>query len=255
MFARFYSRITAFLDSVGKSPLSGDDFIDSKINALQTFLNINIRRREYFVKALTHRSFLDLSPELKKNNERLEYLGDAVLDLIVSEYLFKNFSEEDEGFLTKSRSHLVDKKSLADAAESIDLEQFVLYNKKFLRGSEGGLRTILADAMEALIGAIYLDQGLGVAERFVRKYIIRPGVKNGTLETDNNYKGQLLELTHHNKWENPVYTCVKEDGPQHAKTFTIQVSINNRVAGEGIGKNKKSAEQMAARLALEKLSK
>jgi len=215
---------------------------------------ITIRNREYFIKALTHRSFLDISPELKKNNERLEYLGDAVLDLIVSEYLFKNFPDEDEGFLTKSRSHLVDKKSLADAAEAINLERFILYNKKFLRGSEGGLRTILADAMEALIGAIYLDQGLAEAAKYVKRYIIRPGVKSGTLHADKNYKGQLLEFTHINKWDNPLYVCVKEDGPQHSKTFTIHAIVNGVVAGEGVGKNKKGAEQMAAKQALDKLS-
>ncbi|GJQ63456.1 MAG: ribonuclease 3 [Melioribacteraceae bacterium] len=254
MISRFFSRITRFFGKSSKSSLSGDEYIELKIGELQEFLNFSINNRVYFIKALTHRSYLDISPELKKNNERLEYLGDAVLDLIVSEYLFKHYPDEDEGFLTKSRSHLVDKKSLADTAENVNLERFILYNKKFLRGSEGGLRTILADAMEALIGAIYLDQGLETAKIFVKKHIIRPGVKSGTLHADNNYKGQLLELTHVNKWENPTYKCVNEEGPQHAKTFTIHVIVNDEIAGKGTGKNKKGAEQEAAKEALDKLS-
>lgn len=254
MLNKFFNRIARLFDRTQKSLLSGDEYIESKLSELQEFLNFSINNRVYFIKALTHRSYLDISPELKKNNERLEYLGDAVLDLIVSEYLFKHYPDEDEGFLTKSRSHLVDKKSLADTAENVNLERFILYNKKFLRGSEGGLRTILADAMEALIGAIYLDQGLEPAQIFVKKHIIRPGVKSGTLHDDKNYKGQLLELTHINKWDNPAYICVDESGPQHAKTFTVHVLINGDIAGIGTGKNKKGAEQIAAKEALDKLS-
>ena len=221
------------------------------LKKIENFLGFQISHPEYFVKALTHRSYLELSPDIIKSNERLEFLGDSVLGLVVAEFLFSNFSEEDEGYLTKTRSHFVNRDALANAAEKMKLQRFILYDKRFLKGSHEGMRTIMADALEAVIGAIYLDAGLKKAEDFVRKRVIHPSFKSGGFMVDKNYKGQLLEFTHAEKMETPSYKTISEEGPDHDKNFIVNVLIGSEVVGTGEGKNKKSAEQDAAKKALE----
>ncbi len=249
-----FDRLKSLFKKQRDEDFSGQDFITHNINALSDKLELAIFSQELFIKALTHRSYIDLYPEFNKTNERLEFLGDAVLDLAVSEFLFKKYPDKDEGYLTKTRSHLVDKAALAEAADRMDLKQFIFYNKKFLKGSEGGINTIKADACEALIGAIYFDQGLEASKSFVHKWIIVPGLKSGNIYQDKNFKGQLLEYTHSHKIENPVYRLLKEEGPQHNKIFTVEVLIHGQAMGSGEGKNKKSAEQLAAKAALIKLN-
>ncbi len=228
--------------------------IESKLSKLENLLEFRINKRDYFIKALTHRSYLEIEPTINKSNERLEFLGDSVLGLIVAEYLFQKFSDEDEGFLTKSRSHLVDKNALAQAAERMELSSIILFNQKFVNGSSIGMKSILADAVEALISAIYIDKGLETAKTFVEKWIIIPALSSGSIEVDRNFKGQLLELTHSLRIEQPVYELVNEEGPEHDKLFTVNVIIGNEIYGEGKGKSKKAAEQKAAQKALHKLN-
>lgn len=228
--------------------------IGEKLAQLERLLGFKINSRIYFIKALTHRSYLELEPSINKSNERLEFLGDSVLGLIVAEYLFQKFSEEDEGFLTKTRSHLVDKNALAEAAERMDLSSLILFNQKFVNGSSIGMKSILADAVEALISAIYIDQGLRVAKAFVEKWIILPALNSGSFEVDKNFKGQLLERTHSLRIEQPIYELVNEQGPEHDKLFTVNVLIGEEIYGEGRGKSKKAAEQNAAQNALQKLN-
>lgn len=225
------------------------------IKELEKFLGFQISHPEYFIKALTHRSYLEISHESKKSNERLEFLGDSVLGLIVAEFLFRNFSDEGEGYLTKTRSHFVNRDALANASEKMDFQRFLLYDKRFLKGSIEGMRTIMADALEAFIGAIYLDAGLKTAEQFVNKRVILPSFKSGGFMVDKNYKGQLLEFTHAEKLEIPNYKTVSELGPDHDKDFVVHVYLGSQLTGEGEGKNKKSAEQNAAKNALENLTK
>ena len=224
------------------------------IKKIEKFLGFQISHPEYFIKALTHRSYLEISPDIVKSNERLEFLGDSVLGLVVAEFLFQNFSQEGEGYLTKTRSHFVNREALANAADKMKLDQFILYDKRFLKGSHEGMRTIMADALEAIIGAIYLDAGLEKAEKFIRKGIIHPSFKSGGFMVDKNYKGQLLELTHAEKMETPNYKTVSEEGPDHDKNFVVNVLIGSEIVGKGEGKNKKSAEQNAAKTALENLT-
>ncbi|MFC2134275.1 ribonuclease III [Bacteroidota bacterium] len=224
-----------------------------KIKSLERLLGFKVTSTEYYIKALTHRSYLEIAPDINKSNERLEFLGDSVLGVIVAEYLFKNFSDKEEGFLTKSRSHIVNRDALASIAQNIKLDKFLLYNEKFLKDSDEGMKTIMADALEALIGAIYIDLGIDKAIQFVTKNIIEPSLINGYYRIDTNYKGQLLEFTHARNMGTPSYRVINEDGPDHNKLFTVEVFIGDHIFGEGIGKSKKAAEQEAAQLALKKL--
>jgi len=226
---------------------------NNNLIALQTDLGIKIRNYGYYIKALTHRSFLELHPELIKSNERLEFLGDSILNMIVGKYLFEHFQNESEGFLTKTRASLVNHESLSLAGEEINLQKYLFYNERYLRGSYDGLQTILADGLEALIGALFLDRGLDYAEKFVISFIIKPSEENDSFLIDTNYKGQLLEIAHAQKLPLPRYELIKEEGPDHKKEFTIEVYLGSDSLGVGLGKSKKSAEQEASKIALQKL--
>jgi ribonuclease-3 len=204
----------------------------------------------HFHRALTHKS---VAAEDTDTNERLEFLGDAVLGAIVAETLFTKFLSEDEGFLTKTRSHIVDKNALYEAATRIGLKQYLLYDKRFIKDTEEGIKTILSDCMEALIGAIYLDKKIDVTKNFVLKWIVNPNFDSGKYQIDKNYKGQLLEYTHSEKLSPPNYVIVSSDGPDHKKEFVVEVQIDNKSFGIGNGKNKKSAEQAAAKTTLKQL--
>ncbi len=221
-----------------------------KLKELSKKLKLNFDNPQLFVKALTHRSYLESSPLLEKSNERLEFLGDAALGLVVAEILFKKFKEEDEGFLTKTRSHLVYKNELFNAANRFGLLEFILYDKRFIKNSEEGLKTILADSVEALIGAIYLDSGIEEVKKFVMRWIIKPNIESGRYQIDNNFKGQLLEYTHLEKLTPPDYVIVHSEGPDHAKIFQVEVIVNGQSCGLGKGRSKKTAEQIAAKNAL-----
>ncbi|NOX65645.1 MAG: ribonuclease III [Chlorobi bacterium] len=222
-----------------------------KLNQLSKKLELNFNDSKLFVKALTHRSYLESSPVLEESNERLEFLGDAALGLVVAEILFKNFPNEDEGFLTKTRSHLVYKNELYNVAMRIGLLDFILYDKRFISYSEEGMKTISADCVEALIGAIYLDSGIDETKKFITKWIINPNLETGQYQVDNNFKGQLLEYTHQQKWSSPDYVLINAEGPDHDKIFQVEVMINGKSCGVGKGRNKKTAEQNAAKNALE----
>lgn len=226
---------------------------NKKLKALESVLRFSINNKSLYIKALTHRSFLEIEPKLSKSNERLEFLGDSVLGVIVAEYLFKNFLDDSEGFLTKARARLVNKSMLAEAANLINLKEYILFDKRYIKSSQKGMDTISADAMEALIGAIYLDAGLKKAENFVTRNIILPFINTDKFKQDENYKGQLLEYTHANKLLPPIYKLLKEEGPEHLKEFTIEVFIGTESYGIGVGRNKKTTEQEAAKKALEKV--
>ena len=167
--------------------------------------------------------------------------------------MFEVYPEENEGFLTKVRAKLVNRTALADGAERINLSRFLLVSKNLSSTFTYGSRTVLADAFEALIGAIYLDNGLDGAKSFIKKNLIEPSAKEGEHLVDENYKSQLLEYAQANKFENPLYIVVNEEGPQHDRTFTIQVEINGEAYGIGKGRNKKTAEQNAAHSAIIKI--
>jgi ribonuclease-3 len=206
--------------------------------------------------ALTHRSVLhdnhsgDNKPD---SNQRLEFLGDSVLDLLISEYLFKQFPASDEGHLSSNRSKIVNRKSLASFSLELQLGEHLIVgesaDKQKIRTSESAL----ADAFESLIGAIYLDQGLAGAERFIMTHVIAKVDLKRIVEEEFNYKSRLIEFTQSRQLPPPLYSVVAETGAEHEKTFTIQVSCREIALGRGTAPRKKDAEQLAAREAMTQL--
>jgi ribonuclease-3 len=237
-----------------KSEIISQIFSSKKLSELEKVIGYPIKNKSYFIQALTHRSFLEQNNNYDVSNERLEFLGDSVLSLSVAEYLFDEFPEKDEGFLTKVRAKLVNRITLAEAADDINLVQYVLMSDNVKNTFLPGAKTILSDAFEALIGAIYLDNGLNEAKEFITRVLIEPNTKEGGYLIDENFKSQLLEYAQANRLDNPSYVVVKEEGPQHNRVFTIKVVIGDMEYGIGKGKNKKSAEQNAAQSALIKIA-
>jgi len=239
-----------------KASFSSDKFLtNEQLTELEKRIGFPFIDKSYYIQALIHRSFLDKIEEDDSSNERLEFLGDAVLNLVVANYLFDHFPDEDEGFLTKVRAKLVNRYTLSECAEKLNLNEFLLLNKNISDKSNRGIKTIQSDAFEAIIGALYLDLGLETCKKFIEKILIKPFIDSGNHLIDQNYKSQLLEYTQSEKMELPVYTLLNEEGPQHDRTFTIQVKIGENLTGIGVGKNKKSAEQEAAKNLIRLLSK
>jgi len=228
-------------------------FTNKKFAELEAVIGFSIKNRAYFIQALMHRSFLEQHSEYDISNERLEFLGDAVLNLIVAEHLYKNFPQKDEGFLTKVRAKLVNRLALAEAADRINLGNFLLISKNLSSSFAVSSRTVLSDAMEALIGAVYMDNGLLSAKDFIKKVLIEPNSKEELFLIDENYKSQLLEYAQAKRFDNPIYNVLREEGPQHNRVFTVNVTIGKKEYGIGTGKNKKTAEQNAARIALQNI--
>jgi ribonuclease III len=226
----------------------------NKFYELEKILEFPIKNKSYYIQALMHRSFLEELENEDKSNERLEFLGDSVLSLVVAEYLFENFPDENEGFLTKIRAKLVNRIALSDAAEEIGLAKFILINHNLTNTFARASKTVLSDAFEALIGAVYLDHDLEVSKKFINRVLINPITKDGDYLIDENYKSQLLEYAQANRFDVPNYIVIEEVGPQHDRTFTVKVNLGNDYYGIGTGKNKKTAEQSAAKSALEKIN-
>jgi ribonuclease-3 len=204
--------------------------------------------------ALFHRSYLNEAPEDVESNERLEFLGDAVLGLVISERLFKDYPELSEGKLSQIRAILVRWDALANAAERISLGDYLVLGK----GEElSGGRTRpsnLAGALEALIGAAYLDGGLKVAQKLVFK-LLKPDLDEIAAQGFSADSKSELQHVAQTRWhEIPHYSLISSEGPDHAKLFTVEVSVGDQVMGRGQGRNKKQAELNAARQALETLA-
>ncbi len=233
-------------------PLVG--FLDNeKTLELENSIGCEIHNVEYFEQALIHRSYLQVIEESEYlSNERLEFLGDAVLGMIAADYLFMLHTHVLEGDLTKMRSWLVNKNSLALAAKKLNLEEFVMLSYSAEKSMKSGSDSILADTLEAIVAAIYLDSGLDTARKFVVNTLI-PILMNKNVMTDTNYKSLLLENIQGMGKNSPVYHVLDERGPDHDKTFTIGVYVENELAGTGSGKSKKQAEQSAAQTALQQL--
>ncbi len=211
-------------------------------------------KKEILIEALTHSSYANEHKANRfKDNERLEFLGDAILDLVVSDFLYRKHTDLPEGDLSKFRASIVCEAFLIEAAKEISLGSFMLLGK----GEEmtgGRERTsVLADAFEAVIGAIYLDGGLDSAKKFIHQFIISFMESLSGSKKIEDYKTHLQE-TIQKKSKKPIsYVVVREDGPDHAKFFEVEVKHNGLVLGSGSGKTKKEAEQKAAYEALQKL--
>ena len=206
--------------------------------------------RSLLITALTHSSCAYESGKNTVCNERLEFLGDAILDFVVGEAIFRRFPGMDEGGMTEMRAAAVCEKALAEYAQQINLGQYILLGKGE-EASHGERRpSILSDAFEAIIAAIYLDAGLECASNFVLPFIGKYLVKSKD-NSLHDYKTTLQEIVQRSKGELLSYELVSEEGPSHDKTFTLSVLLNSNIIGTGTGKTKKEAAQNAAKEALE----
>jgi len=227
-----------------------------EIDKLQNVIGYSFKNKNNLILALTHSSYANENRrENLESNERLEFLGDAVLNIVVSEKIFREYSTLTEGEMTRARASIVCEPSLESCSNKIGLGEYLLLGK----GEElsGGRRrvSILSDAFEALIGAIYIDGGMDYARDFIYRFMSEIIVNsiNGLLFRD--YKTQLQEYVQKNANQKVVYEVVEERGPDHNKTFISQVKIKDQVMGVGEGRSKKESEQKAAMAALEKMVK
>lgn len=205
-------------------------------------------------RALTHRSLLrSQAHDISKSNERLEFLGDALLDLIVGEMLYHRFADRNEGFLTRLRAKLVSGKVLATYARRINLGAYLLMSENAAKGEGRNNPSILADGFEALVGALYLDRGYEAAQSFVRDDVLDGVDLQQVAQQKENFKSLLLEWMQAHGRPQPTYRVVDEDGPSHDKTFTVEAVVGDTAYGQGKASNKKQAEQHAAREALKRL--
>ncbi|HYM80266.1 MAG TPA: ribonuclease III [Candidatus Limnocylindria bacterium] len=204
--------------------------------------------------ALTHRSYLHVSGQgPRESNERLEFLGDSVLGLVTSEYLYRANPTEHEGQLTKTKSLLVSKAILSRRALAMGLGRFVLMSHSEVESGGRQRLSILADAFESVVGAIYLDQGFEASRTFIERWLLRESRTIAADKRHTNYKSHLQEYVQSTFRTHPVYRIRSEMGPDHSKQFNVEVMVGRRVLGEGKGRNKKEAEQAAARDALERV--
>lgn len=217
---------------------------------LASALGVTFFNPSLLEEALTHGSYEDPAGDVPKTNERLEFLGDAVLKLVISEYTFLEFCDLSEGDLTKIVAHTVSEKTLVKAARRLHLGEFLLLGKgQALAGRDQP--SILADAFESVVGALYIDHGLEVT----RDVILRELASEANLAREQrdvgNYKAMLQETIQRVAKEPPVYRVTEEIGPDHDKEFVVEVVYGGMVKGTGRGKSKKEAEQAAAKVALE----
>lgn len=220
------------------------------LKSLRAVLHYRIRNRSIFVQALLHRSYPQRGSRSLPSNERLEFLGDAVLNLIVAEYLYKRYPGSHEGELTKVRSRLVNRKALAVYARHIQLADMIFMSPSAAQSIGKGYETIVSDTFEAIVAALYLDGGFAPASRFVEAQL-EAAIKAGTvILLDENYKSKLLEFAQSRSLGIPRYVIVNQEGPDHDRTFTVEVLLKGVHQGSGSGKNKKEAEQAAALNAL-----
>ncbi|HIS97649.1 MAG TPA: ribonuclease III [Candidatus Scatomorpha pullistercoris] len=223
------------------------------MDSLEKKIGHSFRDRALLTTALTHSSYANENRGRGECNERLEFLGDSVLGMVVADALFRRFPELPEGRMTRLRAQLVCEESLHRVASELGLGEYV----RLGRGEEhtGGRRrtSILADAVEAVIAAMYLDGGLETAKAFIERQILSALDGAGPVMRVEDCKTELQELVQKKSGQSLSYELLGESGPDHDKTFTSQVSLNGRPVGSGSGRTKKEAEQAAARAALEAL--
>ncbi|MGB7957779.1 MAG: ribonuclease III [Minisyncoccia bacterium] len=216
-------------------------------------ISITFKNKDFIVEALTHRSYLNEYPKWRlPHNERLEFLGDAVLELIVTEALFEKFPKQPEGQLTVLRAALVNYQILARVAEGIDLDDFVLMSRGERKDTGRAREVILANAMEAVIGAIYLDQGLEKTRAFVEKFVLVHLDEVLKTKSYRDAKSELQEIVQEKLKVTPTYAVRGESGPAHERRFTMGVYFGDKLIAEGEGLSKQDAEIEAAKNALRK---
>ena len=218
---------------------------------LEDKIGYHFKNKELLNTALTHSSYAkERKSQHIKYNERLEFLGDAVLSVIVSDYIFLHCPDLPEGELTKLRASLVCEKSLFEFAKTIDLGKYLILSKGERHNGGAERPSIVSDAFEALIAAIYIDGGIEPVTKHILRFVV-PAIKNYSMKKSRDYKTTLQEIVQKNPGEKLQYVLVAESGPDHNKHFVVEVHLNSNIIGKGGGRSKKEAEQQAAREALE----
>ena len=222
------------------------------LDRFEEILGIKFKNEAFLREALTHRSYLNEHPHWEwGQNERLEYLGDAVLELSASRFLFDVFPEFPEGRLTGLRAALVNYRMLSKVASEISLDVFLFMSKGEAKDSDKAKEIIMANAIEAVIGAVYLDQGYDTADAFVKKFVMTHlnEVLDAGLEKDP--KSRLQEIVQEQERITPTYRVLKEEGPDHKRTFYVGVFFGDRMIEKGVGSSKQEAETNAAENAIQ----
>lgn len=223
---------------------------------IQEKLGYRFKRLELLGEALSHRSYTQTVEKAPfQSYERLEFLGDSILGMLVAEALFKKFAEMGEGQLTKTKAALVNVHTLSRIAREITLNEYVRLSDEEEKAGGRDRNSIIADCLEAVIGAIFLDGGVNSARKFIKTHFIKNMMEIINDQSLRNYKGDLLEIVQGNSGLTPRYEVIKTEGPDHHKKFTVAVFLATRRLGTGHGLNKKEAEQQAARKGLQRLSK
>ena len=231
--------------------------MDNKYSSLEKTINIKFKDRGMLENVFIHRSYLNEHKNSNfKSNERLEFLGDSVLSLITSVYLFKNYPNLEEGDYTEIKSAIVKMDSLAEASKKIELNNYLLLSKGEEKGAGRTNNNIMADCFEALIAAIFLDKNFEAAYTFVVDFLFKD--KLDYLLKNNLYlssKSRLQEIIQSKYKKTPVYKVLDEKGPEHKRIFKIGVYFNGKLLGEGVAPSKKEAEEVAAKEALVSIDK
>lgn len=224
------------------------------LSKIEKRLGIKFKDRNLLLTAFVHRSFLNENKSFKRHNERLEFLGDAVLELVVTEHLYNNYINP-EGDLTNWRSALVKTESISEAGKNLGYEDYLLMSRGEATSSGRARQLILANCFEAVTGAIYLDQGYEIAKKFLEGHLLvnLPKIIEDKLYIDP--KSHFQEIAQEKEGITPRYDVVSEEGPDHDKKFTIMVKIGDREWGKGNGASKQLAQQAAAKNALLKYQK
>ena len=205
---------------------------------------------DLLITAWTHRSYVnEHKKSVSEHNERLEFLGDAVLELVVTDFLFKNYAEP-EGILTSWRAALVRTESIGEAGTRLGYEPLIRMSRGEKHGSERARQQILANAFEATIGSIYLDQGYDVASDFIHKHIVAKLPSILEMGSWRDPKSHLQEISQKIDGATPVYKVMSEEGPDHEKIFTLGAYVGDKLMGKGIGPSKQYAQQQAAKAAI-----
>jgi len=260
---QFWQKLTSFAfhrsgENSIHEPIEGSAIAlqPKTIDYLQQLIGVPSKNMRLYQTALTHRSVVHdpATPDLIESNQRLEFLGDAVLGLLISEYLFRHFPASAEGELSSTRAKIVNTKSLAEFARSLALGEHLLLGESADHHNIRNNESALADAFESLIGAIFLDKGIETAYDFVVRHIIKHSNFNSIVTTEYNYKSRFIEYTQSHHLPPPVYTVIAEAGAEHEKNFTIGVTCGETLFGTGTARKKKDAEQLAAKEAMERIA-
>lgn len=228
---------------------------DLNFKELENLIGFKFKNKKFLIEALTHRSYLNEHPKWRfSHNERLEYLGDAVLELAVSEFLFLKYPKLKEGDLTLLRSALVNYQNLAKIAKEINLDKFILTSRGEKKDVAKAWQVILANTFEALIGAIYLDKNFDIVKKIIERFVLKN--VNEILKSKNykDAKSELQEIVQEKFKITPSYKILKESGPPHKRLFTMGVYFDNELIEKGTGYSKQEAEMEAAKNALKKIN-